>query len=192
MDPLLEDNQKLMSTPELKELMEQRLRKRNSIIRRANRKSRVFVGDSFLKFHLLENFFFYMVLFTVPSMSVIGCVEGHSVLSYFAIATFMLAVLLIDIVNLRYHVKKEILKLDLLHFYGAHQNEQYLMKKLKIWFEVAFELTVTQLNLFDLYTDFAFMTIVYSEKELGTYFILSLISFIMVMIPKMASFYKIF
>ena len=115
-----DDKEKLLSTPELKELMEQRLRKRNSIIRKANRKSRVFIGDSFLKFHLLENLFFYMILLTIPSMSVIGCVEGHSVLSYFAIGTFCLAVLIIDVINLRYHVKKEYLKLELLHFYGTH------------------------------------------------------------------------
>lgn len=66
----------------------------------------------------MENFIFYLVLFTVPSMSVIDCVQGHSTLSFFAIGAFMLSVLIVDIVNLRYHISKELLKMELTSFYG--------------------------------------------------------------------------
>ena len=46
--------------------------------------------------------------------------------------------------------------------------------------------------MFDLYTDFAFVTIAYSEKELTNLFILSMTSFVLSMIPKVISFYVIF
>jgi hypothetical protein len=62
---------------------------------------------------------FYLVLFTFPSMAVIGCVEGHSIVSYFGIGAFMLAVFIVDCVNLSHHIKKEILKLELINFYGT-------------------------------------------------------------------------
>jgi len=61
----------------------------------------------------------------------------------------------------------------------------------QIYGEALCELFLTQLNLFDLYTDFAFMTIAYSEKELGAFFALSLTSFVLIMIPKILSFYLI-
>jgi len=93
--------------------MRKSLKKRNAVVKKVNRKSRVFIGDSFLKFHLMQNFIFYLVLFTVPSMSVIGCIEGHSLLSYFAIGAFMFSVFVVDVINLRYHIKKELLKLEL-------------------------------------------------------------------------------
>ena len=43
---------------------------------------------------------FYFVLFTVPSVSVINCEEGHSYISYIAMATFMMSVFVIDLINL--------------------------------------------------------------------------------------------
>lgn len=61
-----------------------------------------------------------------------------------------------------------------------------------IYGQAACEIFLTQLNLFDLYTDFAFMTIAYSEKELNILFILSMTSFTLTMIPKLLSFYIIF
>jgi len=105
----------------LKEIYKRKLKQRNSTVKRINRKSRVFIGDSFLKFHLMENLIFYLVLFTVPAMSVVDCVQGHSSLSYFAIGAYMMSVLVIDIVNLRYHISKELLKLELTSFYGKKQ-----------------------------------------------------------------------
>ena len=59
-----------------------------------------------------------MVLFTIPSISVLGCARGHSVLSYIAIACYMASVFIVDIVNLRYHVHKEKLKLDAKNYFG--------------------------------------------------------------------------
>ena len=71
-----------------------------------------------MKFHLFQNLLFYFIMFTVPTVSVLGCENGHSVLSYAAIACFMLTVFFIDLINLRQYVKKEFLKLELKEFYG--------------------------------------------------------------------------
>ena len=60
-----------------------------------------------------------------------------------------------------------------------------------IYGQAACEIFLTQLNLFDLYTDFAFMTFAYSEKELNILFVLSMTSFTLTMIPKVLSFYII-
>ena len=81
------------------------------------------------------------------------------------------------------------LKLSITKFYGKKQEYQYLLKVGIIYFECLVELFLTQLNLFDIYTDFSFLTIAFSEKELRTYFVLSLTSFVLTMIPKFVSFY---
>ena len=166
--------------------------KRNAQVRKANRKSGVFVGDSFLKFHLLQQIIFYTVLFTVPSISVMGCTNGHSVLSYIAIACYLASVFIVDFVNLRYHINKERLKLEAKNFFGDKvRNGTYKKDLIFIYAQAACEIFLTQLNLFDLYTDFAFVTIAYSEKELSHLFILSMTSFVLSMIPKAISFYVI-
>jgi hypothetical protein len=58
--------------------------------------------------------------------------------------------------------------------------------------EAICEALFTQLNLFDLYTDFCFLTIAYSETSLSVYFVFSLCSFVLTMIPKAVSMYYIF
>jgi hypothetical protein len=178
----INDSVENLSTPELKDLMKKKLKQRNSQVKRVNRKSRVFISDNFLKFHLVQNLLFYIVLFTIPAMSVINCTEGHSQLSYFVIGVFLLSVFIVDLVNLRYHIRKELLKLELSNFYGKHAKDTRLMKMLMIYGGAICELFLTQLNLFDLYTDFAFLTIAYTEKDLSVFFVL---------IPKILAFYII-
>jgi len=56
-----------------------------------------------------------------------------------------------------------------------------------IWGEALLELVLTQLNLFDIYSDFAFITIVYKEGGLVLFFALSLTSFTLTMLPKLYS-----
>ena len=51
------------------------------------------------------------------------------------------------------------------------------------------EIFLTQINLFDIYSDFAFLTIVYQEQSLKVFFMLSMTSFVLVMLPKLYSFY---
>lgn len=103
----------------------------------------MFIEDSFLKFHLLENLLFYAVLFSVPISSVIGCTEGHSSISYFAIGTFMLCIFVIDLVNLRYHINKEMLKLSTKKFYGKRALHQRTFEVLMIYAHAACELFLT-------------------------------------------------
>ena len=171
--------------------MRKQLEKRNITVKKVNRKSGVFIADSFLKFHLAQNVMFYLVLFTVPSVSVIDCIEGHSILSYFAIAAFMLFVFVVDVVNLRYHINKELLKLELKNYHGKHKMRTKLFDQLFIYCTALCELFLTQLNLFDLYSDFAFLTIAHSQKDLGTFFVLSMTSFVMIMVPKVLSFWLV-
>jgi len=61
---------------------------------------------------------FYCVLFTIPSISVLGCQVGHSFFSYLSIGAFLVFVLAVDVINLRQHIKKEMMKLELKNFYG--------------------------------------------------------------------------
>ena len=55
----------------------------------------------------------------------------------------MLLQFLIDAINLRQHIKKEIMKLNLKNFYGAHQGRQYLIELLIIYGEALFEIVLT-------------------------------------------------
>lgn len=172
---------------DLKLLRDREMRKRKSAVHLVNRKSQAYVGDSFLKFHLLQNFMFYAVLFTIPSVSVVDCHLGHSFFSYVAIGAFMLIVFAIDVISLRQHVKKELIKLELKNFYGYNKRRSYLLAYAVIWGEALLELVLTQLNIFDIYTDFAFITIVY-QGGLTLFFTMSLTSFCLTMIPKLYSF----
>ena len=127
-------------------------------MRQVNRKSKQYISDRFLMFHLLQNFAFYCVLFIVPTVSVGGCQQGISPTSYIALGTFMLIVMIIDTVNLRQHIIKEKMKLELKNFYGSNKQRQYMIELFSIYFEALFELLLTQLNIFDLFTDYAVFT----------------------------------
>jgi uncharacterized membrane protein len=169
----------------------QQILSRRFNIKRLNRKSQVFISDRFLKFHLLQSLVFYLVLFVVPSISVIDCQYGHSYISYIALAVFMISVFFIDVVNLRQHIKKELLKLNLKHFYGNQGKRKYLLNLALIYGSALSELFLTQLNLFDLYTDFAFITMVYKDPKLQVFFMLSMVSFVLTMLPKVYSYFLI-
>lgn len=52
------------------------------------------------------------------------------------------------------------MKLNLKHFYGQNGKRKYLFEVLIIFGKAACELFLTQLNMIDLYTDFAFLTII--------------------------------
>lgn len=136
-------NHQRLSSSEQKQLMRKQLEKRNITVKKVHRKSGVFIADSFLKFHLAQNVMFYLVLFTVPSVSVIDCIEGHSILSYFAIAAFMLFVFVVDVVNLRYHINKELLKLELKNYHGKHKMRRKLFDQLFIYCTALCELFLT-------------------------------------------------
>ena len=73
----------------------------------------------------------------------------------------MMIVFVIDVISLRQHIKKEVMKLELKHFYGYNKKRSYLVHMAVIYGEALLELFLTQLNIFDMYTDFAFITIVY-------------------------------
>lgn len=103
----------------------------------------MYIGDRFLKFHLVQNFFFYLVLFTIPAVSAIDCVHGHTIVNLIAISIFMMCVLVIDFINLRQHVKKELIKLELKNFYGKNKDREYTLHKIMIYGEAALEMFLT-------------------------------------------------
>ena len=70
----------------------------------------------------------------------------------------MLIVMIIDSVNLRQHIIKEKMKLELKNYYGSNKQRQYMIELFSIYFEALFELLLTQLNIFDLFTDYAVFT----------------------------------
>ena len=100
-----------VTVDDLRRLRDREMNKRKSTVHMVNRKSQAYIGDRFLKFHLLQNLMFYGVLFSIPSVSVVDCRIGHSFFSYLAIGAFMLIVLAVDATNLRQHIQKEVLKL---------------------------------------------------------------------------------
>ena len=75
----------------------------------------------------------------------------------------MLVVFIIELVNLRTHFQKEVLKLDLKKLYsgGKKMNRRYILEVAMLVGGAICELILTQLNLLDLYTDFSFLTICY-------------------------------
>ena len=82
------------------------------------------------------------------------------------------------------------MKLELKNFYGYNKKRSYMLSLAIIWGEALLELFLTQLSIFDIYTDFAFITIVY-KGGLNLFFIMSLTSFSLTMLPKLYSFYLI-
>jgi hypothetical protein len=108
-----------------------------------NKKSKKYISDRFLMFHLVQNLMFYLVLFIVPSVSARGCEIGHSPANYIALFAFMAIVLMIDSVNLRQHIKKEMMKLELKNYYGKNKQRQKLLDLFKIYIEALFELFLT-------------------------------------------------
>lgn len=108
-----------------------------------------------------------------------------------AIAIFMALVFIIDLVCVRLYVKKELVKLELRNFYGAERDRNRTKATLGIYMHALTELLLTQLGLFDIYTDYAFITIVASKPELRAFFVLSTISFCLTMLPKLYSFFLV-
>lgn len=108
-----------------------------------------------------------------------------------AIAIFMLVVFVIDVFNLYQHTQKEEMKLELRTYYNKDKKGHFL-KRVLIYGEALLEIFLTQLNLFDIYTDFAFLTITAQDENLTIFFVMSLISFSLTMVPKLYSYYLIF
>jgi hypothetical protein len=55
----------------------------------------------------------------------------------------MMCVLVIDFINLRQHVKKELIKLELKNFYGKNKDREYTLHKIMIYGEAALEMFLT-------------------------------------------------
>ena len=134
---------------------------------------------------------FYAVTFSVPTVSVIDCHQGHSQFSLYAIGIFLGIVFIIDCVCVRLFIKKELVKLELRNFYGADKDRNRMRATLGIYIHAFTELLLTQLGLFDIYTDFAFITIVATKEELLPFFVLSTISFSLTMLPKLYYFFLV-
>jgi hypothetical protein len=169
-----------------------RQRKKQILSRRrqvesVNRRSQVFISNRFLKFHLFQNLIFYFVLFTVPSVSIIDCQRGFSFVSYATLASFMGLVGIFDLINMNQYTNKERLKLNLKQVVGESGKKKYVWDLIVIYVQAIYEMYLTQLNIFDLYTDFCFLTVVYTQPTLRPLFMLSVTSFALSLLPRLVS-----
>ena len=63
-----------LNEKDVREFKKKFLQQRYAKVKKINRKSRMFIEKSFLKFHLWQHLVFYVVILTVPSLSFVGCV----------------------------------------------------------------------------------------------------------------------
>lgn len=165
---------------------------RKSEIKKINRKSNLIISNRFLKFHLIESIAFYMVLFILPSFSIMECASGHSFLNYFAVIIFLAQIFIIDLSILKQYVRKETLKLHIEQFYGEQGvTWEYAGAMLSIYSKGFYELCMTQVNLVNTYTNVLFLSLVSKDDTLVTYFILSLTFIAVACAAKLFSFFVI-
>ena len=148
------------------------------------RSSQSFISDRFIILTLLLNLVFYTITFTVPSMTVIDCIQGHSNMALVTIGIFLLCVFCIDLVNMSYYCQRELQKIELRNFYGRHTQRNKLITTGTVYLTALSELVFTQLCLFDIYTDYSFITMTAMDPQLTAFCTLSSICFAATMLPK--------
>ena len=139
-------------------------------------------------FHLTQMIIYWLVIIIFPMISVLGCVNGHSWMSHVGCALFLGLSLIWDCVFAAQYYERESYKYDLRQFKnGVTIREGKCKYMIFVLIECVFELVMTQIGLFDLYTDVAFATIAGKEKLTGLY-ALSVTSIVLFMIPKFYAF----
>ena len=150
-------------------------------------KNHFFTSRCFMLYHLVQNIIFWMVVIIFPIISIINCISGHSWMSHVAMGLYLGLSLLFDLVFAYEYQKKEGLKYDLQNYKnGLYVKEGKCTFMMKIWGTILFEVIMTQIGLFDIYCDVAFITIVKSAG-LTNLMAVSCVSIVLLMIPKLYS-----
>lgn len=112
-------------------------------------------------YHLLLNILFWLVIMVFPVISVIGCDGGHKWMSHVAMGLYLGLFMIFDLVFLAKYIGQESAKFDLRAFNkGTYRKNGKCCFIILVFLEAVFELIMTQVGLFDIYTDVAFATIV--------------------------------
>jgi hypothetical protein len=98
-----------------------------------------------------------MLLIIFPAISVTGCVTGFAWMSHVAMALFCILSFVFDCVFAGQYIEREGLKYDLAAFRNGKIEKGGRCKYMFLVFiQSLFEMVMTQIALFDLYTDIAF------------------------------------
>lgn len=98
---LLNHNKDNLTENDVKAIKKMLLKNKSAAIKQHNRMSRMFLEKSYLKFHIWLHFIFYIIVVSIPIVSVVDCRLGVSVISYFCIGAFLICVLIMDTINMK-------------------------------------------------------------------------------------------
>jgi hypothetical protein len=123
-----------------------------------------FTSRWFMTYHFVQNLIFWLLVMIFPTISVTGCVTGFAWMAHVAIGLFCCLSFIFDCVFAGNYMEREGLKYDLRNFKNGKINRQSRCKYMfMIFVEVVFEMFMSQIALFDIYTDIAFATLVNKE-----------------------------
>jgi len=131
--------------------------KKISKIHRINRKSSLFLGNGFVSFHLILNSLFYVCAFVLPAISFIDCQNGFSIFSMLAMAVYMLMIFIVDLIILNQYVHTYF---DEISFRKKLSSYEWILELLMVLSKCLYELVMTQIGLFKIFTDYSFIYIV--------------------------------
>ena len=141
-----------------------------------NKKIEVFLGDQFLTMNFLLSCLFWLFVFTFGTISFIDCRQGYSNGMLVAVCLFMAFAFFVDCVNFRQHIQKEIAQAEV---------DRRDLRWWAIGLEAVYQMVMTQVGVFDFFTDFAFVNMCFWSEELYGYFVASVIFFSITFIPKL-------
>lgn len=159
-------------------------KKNRSMAKYIRHRNLFFTSGWFLTYHFVQNLIFWLLVIIFPAISVTGCVTGFAWMSHVAMGLFCFLSLVFDCVFAMQYMEREGLKYDLRNFKNGKINRKNRCGFMfMVFLEIIFELIMTQIALFDIYTDIAFATLVNKEgmKALAA---LSAIGIILIALPK--------
>ncbi|CDW71845.1 UNKNOWN [Stylonychia lemnae] len=169
-----------------KKLKHQKRRRKSMKYLRA--RNLFFTSRWYMMFHFIQNVLFWLVILVFPTISVIGCDGGHKWMSHVAMAFYLGLFLIFDTVFACQYISRESARFDLKSYNkGKYYRQGKCCFMFTVYLKCFFEILMTQIGLFDLYTDMAFATLVQKE-EFQTLALVSIFSLVLIAIPKMYSF----
>lgn len=125
-------------------------------------KNLFFTSRCFMLYHFVQNLIFWLLIIIFPAISVTGCVTGFQWMSHVALAIYCGLSFVFDCVFAGQYIEREGLKFDLKAFRNGLVDKTGRFKFMFMTFlESFFEMLMTQVALFDIYTDVAFTALTY-------------------------------
>ena len=127
-------------------------------------KNLFFTSRCFMLYHFVQNLIFWLLVIIFPAISVTGCVTGFLWMSHVAMGLFCFLSFVFDCVFAGQYFERESMKYELKAYQnGVVDRSAKCRHMCLIWFECIFEMAMTQVAMFDIYTDIAFAAVAHNE-----------------------------